>query len=338
MAQKIFSNKRHRVDEYVQGILNHDRVLLSKTITLVESQLDSDNQLAEAVLAKLLPYKGNSIRIGITGVPGAGKSTLIETFGCYLTGLGKKLAVLTIDPSSQKTKGSILADKTRMETLANDANAFVRPSASGATLGGVHNRTRETLLLCEAAGFDVVIVETVGVGQSEVTVKGIVDFFLLVLLSGAGDELQGIKRGIMEMADLVVINKADGDNIQRSEMARLQYENALHLFPPNENNWYPKVLTCSAINNSGIADIWEIISRYEKQMKENNFFTRNRQQQNLQWMHDAIREQLTNSFYQHSAVKNSMNEMERSVQSEEMTAITAARFLQTLFYKTHEME
>ncbi len=338
MAQKIFTNKRHTADAYVQGILNHDRVMLSKAITLVESKLHSDNQLAEDVLAKLLPHTGKSIRIGITGVPGAGKSTLIETFGCHLTGLGKKLAVLTIDPSSQKTNGSILADKTRMETLANDANAFVRPSASGATLGGVHNRTRETLLLCEAAGFDVIIVETVGVGQSEVTVKGIVDFFLLILLSGAGDELQGIKRGIMEMADLVIINKADGDNIQRSEIARLQYENALHLFPPNKNNWYPKVLTCSAINNTGIADIWEMIERYEKQMKENNFFTSNRQQQNLQWMHDAIREQLLNSFYQHSAVQNSMNEMERAVQSEEVPAIAAARLLQQFFYESHDME
>lgn len=333
MADKIFLNKRHAPAEYVQGILQSDRIMLSKTITLVESRLNTDNLLAEEVLAQLLPHTGKSIRIGITGVPGAGKSTLIETFGRHLTSAGKKVAVLTIDPSSQKTKGSILADKTRMETLANDPNAFVRPSPSGATLGGVHNRTRETLLLCEAAGFNVIIVETVGVGQSEVSVKGIVDFFLLILLSGAGDDLQGIKRGIMEMADLVAINKADGDNIQRSEIARVQYENALHLFPPNANKWYPKVLTCSALNNHGISEIWETICSYEAQMKGNQFFYANRQQQNLQWMHDAIREQLQNGFYQHSEVKKLLNEMEHAVQSEKLPAIVAAKELLQVFLR-----
>ncbi len=330
----VFRIKRHTAGEYVKGILSGERVMLGKAITLVESRLDADNEMAEAVLKKLLPHTGNSIRIGITGVPGAGKSTLIEAFGGYLTATGKKVAVLTIDPSSQKTKGSILADKTRMESLANDPNAFVRPSASGATLGGVHNRTRETLLLCEAAGFDVIIVETVGVGQSEVSVKGIVDFFLLIMISGAGDELQGIKRGIMEMADLVAINKADGDNVQRSKMARLQYENALHLFPPNENNWYPKVLTCSAINNTGIKEIWDKICLYEAKTKENNFFSINRQQQNLQWMHETIRERLQNSFYQHAEVKNHIDQLQQDVQSEKVPAIIAAKTLLNLFFST----
>jgi len=332
--KSVFKNKRHAPEEYVEGILNGERVMLGKAITLVESRLDSDNQLAEAVLEKLLPHTGKSIRIGITGVPGAGKSTLIESFGGYLTASNKKVAVLTIDPSSQKTKGSILGDKTRMESLANDPRAFVRPSASGATLGGVHSRTRETILLCEAAGFDVIIVETVGVGQSEISVKGIVDFFLLIMLSGAGDELQGIKRGIMEMADLIAINKADGDNIKRSEMAMRQYENALHMFPPNDNNWYPKVITCSAINNDGIKEIWEIICNYEAKMKETNFFSINRQQQNLQWMHDAIKDQLQNSFYNHGPVKNTIGHLQQAVEKEKIPAIVAAKELLNLFFQT----
>ncbi|HSN59429.1 MAG TPA: methylmalonyl Co-A mutase-associated GTPase MeaB, partial [Ferruginibacter sp.] len=329
-------NKRHEAEEYVQGILNSERVMLSKAITLVESRLNSDNELAEQVLEKLLPHTGNSIRIGITGVPGAGKSTLIENFGGYLTAAGKKVAVLTIDPSSQKTKGSILGDKTRMESLANDPRAFVRPSASGATLGGVHSRTRETILLCEAGGFDVIIVETVGVGQSEISVKGIVDFFLLIMLSGAGDELQGIKRGIMEMADLIAINKADGDNIKRSEMAMRQYQNALHMFPPNENSWYPKVITCSAINNDGIKEIWEIICEYETKMKETTFFSNNMQHQNLQWMHDVIKYQLQNSFYNHSPVKNTIGYLQKAVEEKKLPAIVAAKELLNLFFQTRK--
>lgn len=331
--KQLFLKKRHLADEYVQGILNGDRVMLSKAITLVESKLTADNELAEDVLGKALPYTGNSVRIGITGVPGAGKSTFIESFGKCLTSTGKRVAVLTIDPSSQKTKGSILGDKTRMEELANDPNAYVRPSPSGATLGGVHSRTRETMLLCEASGFDVIIIETVGVGQSETSVKGIVDFFLLLMLSGAGDELQGIKRGIMEMADLIAINKTDGDNIKRSQLAQQEYRNALHMFPSNENGWYPKVVTCSARNNTGIRETWEIICKHEEVMKANGFFKINRQQQNLQWMHDVIRDHLQNSFYNNGPVKKNLNYLKQEVETEKIPAIVAAKRLLGLFLK-----
>jgi LAO/AO transport system kinase len=329
-----FKKQRHTVDEYVQGILKKDRIMLSKAITLVESKLYTDNEIAEAVLEKVLPYTGHSLRIGITGVPGAGKSTFIESFGKYLTSIGKQLAVLTIDPSSQKTGGSILGDKTRMEELANDPNAFVRPSASGATLGGVHSKTRETMLLCEASGFDIIIIETVGVGQSETSVKSIVDFFLLLMLSGAGDELQGIKRGIMEMADAIAINKADGDNIKRSQLAKREYQNALHMFPPNESGWYPKVLTCSALNNEGISEIWELICEHERTMKEKGFFKSNRQEQNLHWMHDTISNHLHNEFYNNEQVKKSFAYLEQLVETEKMPAIVAAKKLLDLFWKS----
>jgi LAO/AO transport system kinase len=329
-----FKKQRHTVDEYVQGILKKDRIMLSKAITLVESKLYSDHEIAESVLEKLLPYTGNSLRIGITGVPGAGKSTFIESFGKYLTSLEKWIAVLTIDPSSQKTGGSILGDKTRMEELANDPNAFIRPSASGATLGGVHSKTRETMLLCEASGFDVIIIETVGVGQSETSVKSIVDFFLLLMLAGAGDELQGIKRGIMEMADAIAINKADGDNIKRSQLAKREYQNALHMFPPNESGWYPKVLTCSAINNTGIQEIWDLICEHERIMKEKGFFKSNRQEQNLHWMHDTISDHLRNEFYNHDQVRKSITYLEELVETEKMPAIVAAKKLLDLFWKS----
>ncbi|MEO6547115.1 MAG: methylmalonyl Co-A mutase-associated GTPase MeaB [Ferruginibacter sp.] len=332
--KRIFKNTRHTPDEYAQGILHQDRVMLGKAITLVESKLVSDNALAEQVIGKLLPFTGNSSRVGITGVPGAGKSTFIENLGGQLTSLGRKVAVLTVDPSSQRTRGSILGDKTRMETLANDPNAFVRPSPSGNTLGGVHARTRETMLLCEASGFDVVIVETVGVGQSETSVKGIVDFFLLLVLSGAGDELQGIKRGIMEMADLIAINKADGDNMKAAQLAQRQLRNALHMFPPNENGWYPKVVPCSALTSTGIMEIWAIIAEHKVNMMANGFFTINRQQQNLQWMQDAINGQLQNSFYNNVEVKKRLEALENEVRTETIPANVAAKELLQLF-KNH---
>ena len=327
-----FKKKRHSVKEYVNGILNNDRIMLSKAITLVESKLYADNELAEAVLAEILPHTGKSLRIGITGVPGAGKSTFIEAFGKHLTGLGKKIAVLTIDPSSRRTGGSILGDKTRMEDLANDPNAYVRPSASGATLGGVNSRTRETMLLCEASGFEVVIIETVGVGQSETSVKGIVDFFLLLMLAGAGDELQGIKRGIMEMADAIAINKADGENVRMSQIAQREYQNALHTFPPNDSGWYPKVLTCSALKNTGIAEIWEMIRDFEKGMKTKGYFESNRQEQNLQWMHDTISYHLQNDFYGNSNVKSALDRLESEVEKGKVPAIIAAKKLLGVFW------
>lgn len=326
-----FKRKRHSVDEYAAGILNGDRVMLGKAITLIESQLAADTALAEAVLEKILPHTGASLRIGITGVPGAGKSTFIEVFGKYLTSIGKRIAVLTIDPSSQKTGGSILGDKTRMEDLANDPNAFVRPSASGTTLGGVHVRTRETMLLCEASGFDTIIIETVGVGQNETRVKSIVDFFLLLLIAGAGDELQGIKKGIMEMADAIAINKADGDNIKRSQVAQKQFQNALHMFSANETGWYAKVLTCSANNNTGIREIWQLIEGYEKEMKLKGYFESNRQQQNLQWMYDVISYNLRNNFYTHPEVKRHLATFEEQVETGKVPAILAAKKLLRLF-------
>lgn len=327
----MFKKQRHTAEEYIHGILNRDRILLSKAITLIESKLPSDDKIAEAVLEKILPFTGNSLRIGITGVPGAGKSTFIESFGKHLTSTGKKVAVLSIDPTSQRTHGSILGDKTRMEELANDPNAFIRPSASGNTLGGVHSKTRETMLLCEAAGFDVILIETVGVGQSETSVKSIVDFFLLLMLAGAGDELQGIKRGIMEMADAIIINKADGDNITKCEIARREYQNALHMFPPSNNGWYPKVLTSSALNKSGLNEIWEVISGFESQMKQSGHFFSNRQQQNLQWMHDVISYYLHHTFFNHKAVKEQINYVENQVEIGNISAIKAARGMIDLF-------
>jgi len=327
----MFRKQRLDAQTYTDGILAKNRVILSRAITLVESKLASDNKLAEEVINNIIPHTGNSLRIGITGVPGVGKSTFIETFGKFLTDQGKRLAVLTIDPSSQKTKGSILGDKTRMEQLANDPNAYIRPSSSGNTLGGIHSKTRETMLLCEAAGFDVIIIETVGVGQSETSVKGIVDFFLLLMLANAGDELQGIKRGIMEMADAIAINKADGDNIRGSKLARREYQNALHMFPPNSNGWIPEVLTCSAVKSEGVNEIWELITRFENDTKANGWFLKNRQSQNLSWMEETIKYHLETDFYNHPKVMDEITEIRRQVSHEEMPAITAAKRLLDLY-------
>ena len=327
-----FRKNRYEVNQYIEGVLAQDRMMLSKAITLVESRLPSDNALAEAVLEGILPHTGRSLRIGITGVPGAGKSTFIESFGNHLTTAGKHLAVLTVDPSSQRTQGSILGDKTRMETLANHPNAFIRPSPSGDTLGGLHSKTRETMLLCEAGGFEVIIIETVGVGQSEISVKGIVDFFLLLMIAGAGDELQGIKRGIMEMADGIAINKADGDNIRRSQLAQREYQNALHLFPPSDSGWYPRVLTCSAAENTGIREIWEMIGEHSTMLKENGVFYSNRQLQARQWMYEVIDYHLRGQFYHHNGVSRSLPFMEEQVESGKLPAIAAARKLLNTFW------
>mgnify|MGYP001821501507 FL=1 len=266
---KFRPKKRLKASEYIEGVLKGDRVVLSRAITVIESNLSSDKRLAKEIIQAILPHSGNSIRIGITGVPGVGKSTFIEAFGKLLIRLGHKVAILSIDPSSQRTKGSILGDKTRMEELANKPEAYIRPSASGDTLGGVANKTGEAMLLCEAAGFDVVLIETVGVGQSETAVHGMTDFFLLLMLSGAGDELQGIKKGIMEMADMIVINKADGDNVRQSELASRQYENALHLFPPSDSGWTPVAGTASALKNIGITEVWEKIQDFKKLVDQN---------------------------------------------------------------------
>lgn len=319
--------KRLSVESYVNGVLHSDKIILSKAITLVESTLESDHLIAEKVIEKILPHTGNSVRIGITGVPGVGKSTFIESFGKLVTSLNLKLAVLAIDPSSQRSKGSILGDKTRMSNLAIDPMAYIRPSASGSSLGGVGTKTRETMLLCEAAGFEVIFIETVGVGQSETTVKGMVDFFLLLMLAGAGDELQGIKKGIMEMADVIAITKADSDNKSKCERAQREYKNALHLFPPSENGWYPTVLTCSAVENKGLDAIWEEIEKYTKEMKEKGFFYSNRKFQNVEWMHDIILYSLKHKFYSNQNIAGSINILEKEIKDKKIPAISAARKL-----------
>ncbi|MBT8299704.1 MAG: methylmalonyl Co-A mutase-associated GTPase MeaB, partial [Maribacter sp.] len=299
--------------EYIDGILSGDRVILSRGITIIESNLESDKILAKEIIQKILPHSGNSFRIGITGVPGVGKSTFIEAFGKYLITKGHKVGILSIDPSSQRSKGSILGDKTRMEELANLENAYIRPSATGETLGGVANKTGETMLLCEAAGYDVILIETVGVGQSETAVHGMTDFFLLLMLSGAGDELQGIKKGIMEMADMVVINKADGDNIKKSEMAKRQYQNALHIFPQSESGWSPVVTTASALKNIGIAEVWDEIEKYKKVVDENGYFYSNRKNQQIRWMYNNINEELKHLFYNSKNITEHLSKLEKAV-------------------------
>lgn len=318
---------RLSVEAYVEGVLSGDRLVLSRAITLIESQLTSDKLLAQAVLTQILPHTGKSIRVGITGVPGVGKSTFIESFGKLITSQGKRLAVLAIDPSSQRTKGSIMGDKTRMEELSHDPLAYIRPSPTSGSLGGVAHKTRETMLLCEAAGYEVIFIETVGVGQSETVVKGMVDFFLLLMLAGAGDELQGIKKGIMEMADTVVITKADGDNRAIAERAVVEYQNALHLFPPNANGWEPRVLTSSALTKQGLVEVWETIQTYAELTKNNGFWLRNRQTQNLDWMHALIAQTLTERFYDNATVKSQLAEITSLVQNEKWLPSQAATYL-----------
>ena len=328
---KYVRKKRLSADAYVDGILKGNRILLSKSITLIESSLPEDNDLAEEVLTTIIPFTGNSIRIGITGVPGVGKSTFIESFGKQVTSLNKKLAVLTIDPSSQRSKGAILGDKTRMETLSVDPLAYIRPSASGSALGGVAQKTRESMLLCEAAGFEVIFIETVGVGQSETSVYGMVDFFLLLMLAGAGDELQGIKKGIMEMADSIVITKADGENKKKTERAKIEYQNALHLFPPSKTGWYPKVLTCSAVHEKGIQEIWDLIIEHNQQLKEKGFFEIKRQEQNISWMHNIIKDTLSNRFFNNEKIQELIKEQEKMVATGQIPTIKAAKSLLSVY-------
>lgn len=322
------------VKAYIDGVLKGDRVLLSRAITLIESNLESDKKLAKKIIQAILPQSGNSIRIGITGVPGVGKSTFIEVFGKYLVGKGHKVAILSIDPSSQRSKGSILGDKTRMEELANSEEAYIRPSASGDTLGGVANKTGETMLLCEAAGYDVVLIETVGVGQSETAVHGMTDFFLLLMLSGAGDELQGIKKGIMEMADMVVINKADGDNIRKSEMAKLQYQNALHIFPQSESGWSPVVSTASSTKNIGIDFVWEKIVEFKELVVQNGYFKKNRDHQQIQWMYNNINEELKRLFYTSDHIKEHLGVFEKEIVLSKVSPVKAAQIIINEFKKS----
>lgn len=319
-------------DAYVTGILDGNRAVLSRAITLVESTLPADRRLADQVIELCLPHSGKALRIGITGVPGVGKSTFIDAFGSYLTATGNKVAVLAVDPSSSLTRGSILGDKTRMTRLSVDRNAYIRPSPSSGTLGGVAAKTREIILLCEAAGFDHLIVETVGVGQSETLVHGMVDFFLLLMLAGAGDELQGIKRGIMELCDALVINKADGDNLLKAKQAAGEYKNALHLFPPPESGWIPRIATCSAINDEGIAQVYEIISSYQNHTVINGYFQNKRNEQLLMWMEDAIREGLQMALTSSDAFTRMHQELKVKVLQHEMTPQKAASLVLKEFY------
>lgn len=314
-------------EAYVKGILEGSRPLLSKAITMVESALPRHQELAREIVNACVPHAGRSVRVGITGVPGVGKSTFIETLGKYLTAQGNRIAVLAIDPSSRRTKGSILGDKTRMEDLANDPNAYIRPSSSAGTLGGVARNTRESVILCEAAGFNIIFVETVGVGQSETAVHSMVDFFLLLMLAGAGDELQGIKRGIMEMADGIVINKADGDNVRKAELAAREYKNALHLFPPPPSGWNPMVLTASAAENKGIAETWQMVLDYSRLAHESGYFDANRQEQALQAFTDTVEEAIRQQFYHSEIVISQIDTLRSDILAGKISPYEAARKL-----------
>jgi LAO/AO transport system kinase len=325
--------KKYSADQYVKAILEGDRTILSQAITLVESNNSGDADLAQDIVEQCLPFSAKSIRIGITGSPGAGKSTFIETFGKLVTDEGRKLAVLAIDPSSEQTKGSILGDKTRMERLGNDPRAFIRPTPSSGTLGGVAKRTRETIILFEAAGFDTALVETVGVGQSETTASSMVDFFLLLQLAGAGDELQGIKRGIMEMADTIAITKADGNNLISAERAKIEFQNALHLYPPKPSGWRPNVISSSSFENRGIREIWESIKSYIDLTKKSGYFEEKRKQQAIIRMHDAIIEQLKEFFYNSGEIKKMKPEIEKQLREGSITSYKAARSMLNKYFK-----
>lgn len=328
-AEKIKQSraKTNSVAQFVTKILEGNITFLSKAITLVESTNEKHQKKANEILERCLPYANNSIRIGITGVPGVGKSTFIEAFGKQLTNQGKKVAVLAVDPSSTVNKGSILGDKTRMEQLVTNKNAFIRPSPSGTSLGGVAQKTRESIILCEAAGFDTILIETVGVGQSETLVHSMVDFFLLLKIAGAGDELQGIKRGIIEMADAIVINKADGENVKNSKIAKVEFNRALHLYPLKESNWQPKVLTASALKNIGINKVDEMLKNYFKLTKQNHYFTKKRNQQNKYWLLSTIEQQLKANFYNNSKVKESLEKEILNLENSKTTPFNAAKRL-----------
>lgn len=321
-----------KLKNLLQSILEGDRVALGQAITLIESQKSADRQQAAILLAGLLKHSGNSLRIGITGIPGVGKSTFIEALGSLITAQGKKLAVLAIDPSSPQTKGSILGDKTRMQKLAANADAFIRPSAAGGNLGGVANKSMETILLCEAAGYDVVIVETVGVGQSEVAVKNMTDVFVLMMLAGAGDELQGIKRGIMEMADVLVINKADGDNIKPANLAKKVYENALHLFTQGNSSWIPTVLTCSSLTGEGVDKVWQKLNDFHSLKQDENTFEDNRKEQKKRWLEQTLATELMHRIRDDKQVKMQLPELEQQVLDNKITPAQAVDDIMRTFF------
>lgn len=325
--------RQFSVGEYVEGIVKGNITMLSRAVTLVESVKPEHQVLAQEVIEKCLPYSGNSVRVGISGVPGAGKSTSIDVFGLHvLEEKGGKLAVLAIDPSSERSKGSILGDKTRMEKLSVHPKSFIRPSPSAGSLGGVARKTRETIILCEAAGFDKIFVETVGVGQSETAVHSMVDFFLLIQLAGTGDELQGIKRGIMEMADGIIINKADGNNVEKAKLAAAHFRNALHLFPAPESGWTPQVLTYSGFYNIGVKEIWDMVYAYVDFVKKNGYFDYRRNEQAKYWMYETINEHLRDSFYQDPLIADMLEIKEKEVLNGQATSFTAAKKLLDVYF------
>lgn len=334
-AIRRFKQRKRRaltVDDYLEGILGRNITVLSQAITLIESSLPHHHELGQQLIERCLPHSGNSVRIGITGVPGVGKSTFIEALGTTITSQGHKLAVLAIDPSSERSKGSILGDKTRMEDLSADTNAFIRPSPSAGSLGGVARKTRETIILCEAAGFDTIFIETVGVGQSETAVHSMVDFFLLLMLAGAGDELQGIKRGIMEMADLIAITKADGANREKATLAQAEYRNALHLFPPAESGWTADAVTCSSLERSGLVEIWDAVKRYVDFTKGNGYFANRRNKQAKYWMYESVNEALKNHFYHNGSIRPYLQKAELDVTANRVSSFVAAQYLLNLYF------
>ncbi len=323
-AQKVHKRKRLEIDDYITGVLSNDRTILARAITLVESNSPRHRKLADELIKEILPKSGNSVRIGITGMPGAGKSTFIEALGNLLCDRGHKVAVLAVDPSSSLTRGSILGDKTRMEKLSVRKEAFIRPSPSGGVLGGVARKSRETMIICEAAGFDVVLVETVGVGQSEITVRSMVDFFLLLTITGAGDELQGMKKGVMELADAILVNKADGENVKKAQVTKSEFNRILHYLQPSTQGWTTNAYSASSITGEGIGQIWEVIEAFVKQTREAGVFHERRHKQAIKWMESMIEEYLRDVFYENEAVKQILETVEKKVLSGQHTPASGA--------------
>lgn len=334
-ADRIKKLRRQKVDiqDLSKKLINGDLTALSRAITLIESQSQKHQDAVKTLIEKCLPLAGKSIRIGITGVPGVGKSTFIESLGMSLISKGHKVAVLAVDPSSSITGGSILGDKTRMEKLVQSSNAYIRPTASGDSLGGVSRKTRESITLCEAAGYDIILIETVGVGQSETLVHSMTDFFLLLKLAGAGDELQGIKRGIIEMADAIVINKADGQNIDQAKSAKLEFNRALQLYPPKSNSWKPKVILASGLKHQGIDEVWSLIESFVKHTKANNSFESNRAEQDKYWLTQSIEDQLKKDFYHNDEIKVALKKAIYKIDQRKTTAFKAAEDLLSLYRK-----